>query len=1710
MASAFSVRPPTPPKATDEVERGIADALEFLENDLPAASAHPQITQSRPLDTPPTSSPLPSQQRKPASKKVCFSPWTDSHRLLHHTADDHGLTPLKPLPPSRELKSYRSILKQSLATPLPPSPDSARSSTSPSTRHSFPDFESILERMLHQLKHGDNKSKLGAYTSLSDILEAWHCLPDGPDVRTLSGRIADLTGYIRRDCLVTVKEDVTAEKRLVMQSLRLLSILLFTPTVSKSVKDDVRIFVLDTSITVLREARPPKEVTRQYISFLSQQNFATNIVSRVRAERLLDALQDIEKRVQGRSIVVGRLLIYQKLLSQVPSAVQSKINGVLEHVFHGMLSSTEDIRKYAISLGTQLGIALGKNKQSLRTVDRLFDTAMAPDGGSDYGSFCASRLIKMLEKQEHHKCVPQIWAVVILFFQGRGHKLPKWRHARSWIRIIQSCLNCSDGNVRFQAYFAWNRLISVVRPDTSTTNDMVNMLIQPLSLQLQRTEKSKASRQIKHYALSSYCNLLYYSLRPSASSEQLDHFWSAYVTNQLSDLLKQSPEYNHKANQILLAFFGGVDQIPWNEDRAYNPERLKPSELPRLSVKWLRRKVSDILPLMEQGLEIDFRDTASIEKMPGFHIWKYLMIALAEAGSQEVKASSELQEAIAHIVNSLYRLWDRINSPCGHGDLPSTSPVALFSKLACLSMEKLGPFHFTQKILVQKPTSNFVVVPSPSHRSYRTAKKTESPFQSTFRLIVTCCSSELCPANARQGLSELIEAACASQKTRQAQLTLLEELMAILGGMETQGRETIFTCVWSVIANRTIDTMECSQTTRSRPDQHLGHEFQTALKILVASINCNAEPFTIGRRLFVCLLEAIRRQVGHAGVALIAINPLSKIINEWGANMRNEYVLFWSSLILKQSPTLQDRQSFELGYQALWDSPLPSQPDQAHETLQEICSLVEKSLHRYLQSDSFRLKSDFLYSLAAFINLTPPAFKVDVLEKIQNGVVSVIEDAGKVCGSAEDFPQSVVELGRSIHNAFAALPSHNQMLLKQLAALVSADFPGSHCHVVGTMPYASNDMLKEEKAVHPEQVGLDSRQLSSQNSVDHPAIQSDSNNDASTNQVPACGLADLHEHSCVVEAASSDCEKHPQPQTSPQVATTSHQDQAPTPPSRSLPSPSRPTPKARLRHDDSQIEFTLFESSPTDFNAMESQLLTEHQKEVRMQQEAGAAAMFPDFQTTPGPKTINHLRHEMSGLALQMDNAGADEPATPTSSDHELLDDFPSSSPTPGSAAKHEFMMHEHTTSSREQSADLPCETKKDEDVPSSPARWPITDDNIPTHESMEIESVYVEYRSPETSNAPQEGSSIHTMDANSANIENTGVEWIESSQESTLSSFNRQDGQDDLRLEPGSTGMYDGADDDTNTDTSQFHPESVEQPTRKIKKRKRASQDTIRTYRPAKKQKAPTSQFVENTAQLAEENGDIQDCITVLPRTYAYVPQPESVTQASQSRYPLNRSTKPRLGWHSKSSSASIESTNDRLQLKRKAPYELSQEGGTTGEFRGREDGATVSETDEDVQQNEDDAISAAEPGSSTRRLIHVEIETGQRRRATSLDWADSSVDDMTERQPLDSLHADDTHGEAVLVGATEDEVDAAGCTAARVDAEDAEASQQLLAEQEAAQARPRPFARPRSIIERLKGILADCKGVVFGSHERLEMYDTLAEVQAEVKRRTDGGGDR
>lgn len=100
--------------------------------------------------------------------------------------------------------------------------------------------------------------------------------------------------------------------------------------------------------------------------------------------------------------------------------------------------------------------------------------------------------------------------------------------------------------------------------------------------------------------------------------------------------------------------------------------------------------------------------------------------------------------------------------------------------------------------------------------------------------------------------------------------------------------------------------------------------------------------------------------------------------------------------------------------------------------------------------------------------------------------------------------------------------------------------------------------------------------------------------------------------------------------------------------------PSRPA-LPRLRHDDSQVHFAAIAPSSDLNSPIESQVLTERQKEIRERQRENAG-LFPEIRSSPGVRTRSSTRNMLAASCRARE-------ATPEP--ERAFDDYVSSTPTP-------------------------------------------------------------------------------------------------------------------------------------------------------------------------------------------------------------------------------------------------------------------------------------------------------------------------------------------------------------------------------------------------------------------------------------------------------------
>lgn len=980
--SSLATRPPTPPKARIQSNvQPLYDGDQFLH------IAH-QVLLDTPDESPSSSAEYFGVSSEKPPKRVGFSPWNKYHKPLGNGSESFAIeNQMRIVPPSRDCKSSKSILKPSTR---PVSPDSMGELPTLDQKSSV---SVMLESATQHLRSHSRNSRIDAYAALLGCLSAYD---DVPDVHKLVQRLPDLAKFFRRDILAKNEETGSLDTHLVVQALKLLTFFVATTGILEFLPDDFCSFVMEQSIASLSDECVPKVVITHYMFLLAKQNFAPKYTSSERVNRLITALDDVANIVKGNRVVGQRLMVYRRLLTQARPLMIARVGDWIDHLITGMLSTIREIRSWAICFGLEASLSLGTTKSVSQACVDMFNR-VSPEGKRVVDCL-ASRLTEMTIPKHDAVHVPQIWVIVILFLRSRRQQLEGWEHFKSWLLILQNCFNSSDTHVKFQANMAWNRLIYAINLSPSTSLAMVKMLRQPIASQLDRKGNQKVSKHAKQVARSSYCTLLYYAFRPSATHAQLDHYWEEYISQMIPcDRSTSSPDIDHTCN-ILAALLSISQPKIWDENRANLTEPVKPDDLPCLDPKWVRSRSATILKVFENLLSVADWQRRKDQEAPIILAWRSLTTALGEAGKKEVKVSMETMTAVAQLVNTIKRFWQQ---GLKQKEVAETQEISnlidQFEKLILEAVDKIGPIPFTEKRLTQGSQDSFEAAETPSTRSFRTAGPLSSPISSLLNLLVSSVDDPQISEKFTLTVSKLIQLALHSATSRRTHLAVLRDLIYPVS-LEVSPSKAKFS-LWQLVAKAAgtvLNPLKTNETLGDSP-QNLGHEYRDASKILEVAIRHNfTDTFTIWKDLGTDLAHSLARDVGNEAITIILIEPLAAVIHQSKIPECYDFYLASAVFLLKLAKWPQSRQGLERARKMLWGSGSVLQKQATLDPFDHLYSMTNAALinsYSRLQSSSSKMMVDFLLALNLFISSCPPSLKGMLLKQLQPGLAVWIEDA---------------------------------------------------------------------------------------------------------------------------------------------------------------------------------------------------------------------------------------------------------------------------------------------------------------------------------------------------------------------------------------------------------------------------------------------------------------------------------------------------------------------------------------------------------------------------------------------------------------------------------------------------------------------------------------------------------------------------------------------
>ena len=978
--AVLPTRPPTPPK---DVE---ADSILDYPSYLPNSTRH---SISTPDDSPSSSAEYLTKSNK-FSKRVDFSPWI-SYTPPSVTAkgisrpDQQRL-----LPPSRECRSSRSILK-----PYDTTSHWESISLIKKDRKPLPE---MLEELCRQLASASRSPRLDAYMALNDCLKAYKDVPDQP---ALESKLPLLTAFIRRDLLATLTSTGAIDIQIIVQALKILTTLIWTvPSITSLLQDDFCAFVVDQAITSFGDSQNiSKAIIGHYLHVLSIQKFGPKVMTNERVGRLLDTIQEIHTK--GNGIVGQRLIIYRRLLSQAKSLMAARANDWVDHLFTGMLSTLKEIRRRALDFGLEAALNLGSMSQTSRCVLEIFERRSAE--GKKFRELLVRRLNDMINSPDEFSHVPPIWSVVIMFFQSRRNQLEQWEHMRAWLSIIQKCFNHSDKKAKFQATLAWNRLIYTVSPDATTKIPMVRMLRQPM-MPLYRNPKSV---QVKSHASSSYCTLLYYVFRPGASYEQLDKFWAEYVDPILPASLSASEVDTTFACQILIALFGDAQQKPWTENRGHEGHIVKPEELPRLDPRWTRLRASTIMKLFEIMFISANWKASKNEEIWILQAWSSFTKALGDASTKEVKVSVETIGAVAHILNSIKHFWSyNTSTPTPHG-IDSSQSIVLrrLILIVKLAVENMGHMAFTEKRLTRGTNELFEAAETPSSRTNHTHGILSSPIVHLIEMLSSSISLDEVHELYKQAIADWVQIAVRGSTLRQNKFKVLHEIAFL--NMTGISQPEVKPILWQVILDCIdIPTMNLGSRMETTSPS-LGHEYRDVVKILEVGIRLSFEPSQSWPALIQTIVDGAKQEIGVGGVALAIIEPLANSLTQEVSKRYDAVISRCGAAIVQNAMWPRSRKEMEHAHRALWGTSTTSPKVNPFDHLYLFTdSLLLAAYVRFRESAPSNTK-EILRASISILSSCPPSLLAVLLQRIQCGLAKWLEDVDGLMDGVSAYSKSI-------------------------------------------------------------------------------------------------------------------------------------------------------------------------------------------------------------------------------------------------------------------------------------------------------------------------------------------------------------------------------------------------------------------------------------------------------------------------------------------------------------------------------------------------------------------------------------------------------------------------------------------------------------------------------------------------------------------------------
>ena len=1003
---SLTPRPPTPPRESVNGDAKFGFFERILHKDPPSrrsSNITPELSTESTNQTPTGTS---------RGKKVEWSEWTEYKDPPSVSTDGNTSTQssLQPLPPSAGRKPVKSILKATTKL-LPP--------------HKYKDFATMLESIVQQLAGNDRLSKMDSYEMLSGVLKASENIPE---LRALKEKMGLLLQFIQRDCSATHSTGAP-DTHLTIQALTLLSSFLYKPAIAELLTLEFTASMLEYATKTFEDPGMSKDIAKHLMFILAQPTFPAKTMNADRVGKLITVLHNLNndgKLVKGKSIAVGRLNIYRNLL-RISKPLMLVNTEWLADLFTSMLSDSKEVSTAAIAFGFDASLAFGTEGKVSRAFMDIFQSETESRPGVKFVDLYAEHLRKMIREKDHGGSVPRIWSVSVLFLRHRAQQFEQWAFMVPWLKIIEECFNSSDQQTKIEANSAWNRLVFAIRPDDKTSSKTVSILRTPLTEQLKRKDLRKSSK-IRKAALGSVYNLLYYSLKPNSTSNELDLYWDAYVSQFLKSLspanITETPDLARQqleeACRILTSLFDSTTPRIWKESRAVNALEVTPmtvNELPAIDPKWLRKSASNVFPILEPLLEKlywDLGDETS-ETNSINTLWKTYIMSIASAAVKEIKVSNDAMACVARIFSFLYKVWNI--GPKSLQSLPHAEQgqnfLASFDKVISTAIEGLGPLPFTEKLLSMSNQHQFIAIATPSHRPGKSPGEIRSPLHHLFVLFTTPSPGLKYDGKFSQMVRRILTPFFDARKSSKAQMELVKDLLQLLPS-ESSEQSRLLWRILAGFATTATDTRDVSSGASSgNLEQPLGGDYRNVVKILEIGVDMSPREVLPGwKGLFEALVTSATLDAGDGGRAIAVIEPVARILLTKLGKTDNlpPSGLSHYHMLLSKATYPKDRQALDAARRKLWGTASGGSKSPTFDPYSQLYEYMCQCLGTaYTAFDSIQsyVHADIISTTTSLLARCPNSLLTPALVRLQMGLACWIEDGKLKLNSGTALSQAV-------------------------------------------------------------------------------------------------------------------------------------------------------------------------------------------------------------------------------------------------------------------------------------------------------------------------------------------------------------------------------------------------------------------------------------------------------------------------------------------------------------------------------------------------------------------------------------------------------------------------------------------------------------------------------------------------------------------------------